>query len=251
MVSERFSLSGKIALLAGNSRFWSKYVAAALAGAGADVAVAGKSQQKLEEAIGEVQRLGRRALAVPTDTAQSSQVERMVERVVGQFGKIDILVNANDLQFAKPLLETTEHEWHRVIEANLTSVFLCCQAAGRRILKQKRGRIVNITSCLAERGIANGVTYCAAMGGVLQLSRALSLEWAPKGTTVNAIGVGWFSETDETIAEKDRPLLEYLPSGRFGHPSEIGSLVVYLASDATDFINGQFMYVDGAVMQRR
>ena len=116
------------------------------------------------------------------------------------------------------------------------------------MLKQKKGRIINITTCLAERGLANGAAYCVAAGGVLQLSRALSLEWAPEGITVNAIGAGWFSEEGKTGIMQEDLLLRYLPLRRYGHPSEIGSLVVYLASDAADYIDGQFLYVDGALM---
>lgn len=248
MVSEEFNLRGKTALVAGDGRFWGKYATAALAEAGADVAVAARSSKKLGEAVEEVQRLGRKAVAIPTDVTKSSQVQKMVEQAIAKLGRIDILVNVADLQFAKPFLEITEDEWHRVMEANLTSVFLCCQAVGKHMLQQKKGRIINITSCLAERGLANSAAYCVAMGGVLQLTRALDLEWAREGITVNAIGAGWFSETDKTGAEQEDRLLRYLPLKRYGHPGEIGSLVVYLASDATDFVTGQFLCVDGAVM---
>lgn len=248
MVSAEFNLGGKTALVTGDSQSWSKYVAAALAEAGADVAIAARSSKKLEEATGEVRRLGRKAVAIPTDVTKSSQVQKMVEQAVAELGKIDILVNASDLQFAKPFLEITENEWHRVTEANLTSVFLCCQAVGRHMLQQKKGRIINIISCLAERGIPHGAAYCAAMGGVLQLTRTLDLEWAREGITVNAIGAGWFSETEKTGAAQEDLLLRYLPLKRYGHPREIGSLVVYLASDATDFFTGQILYVDGAAM---
>ncbi len=248
MISGKFDLSGKTALVAGDSKFWSKYVAVALAQAGANVAVTAKSSKQLEEAVGEVQRLGRKAVAIPTNMTQSSQAQKMAEQAVTEFGKIDILVNAADLQFAKPFLEITKDEWLRVIEGNLTSTFLCCQAVGKHMLKQKKGRVINITSCLAERGMSNGAAYCAAMGGVLQLTRALALEWAREGITVNAIGAGWFSETEEAETVEEGRILRYLPLKRCGHPTEIGSLVVYLASDATEFTTGQFMYVDGALM---
>lgn len=248
MVSEKFNLRGKTALVAGDSQFWGKYAAAALAEVGADVAVAAKSSKKLEEAAGEVRHLGRKAIAIPTDMTKSSQVQEMVEQAMAEFGKIDILINTADLQFAQPFLEITEDEWHRVTETNLTSTFLCCQAVGKHMLKQKKGRIINITSCLAERGLSNGAAYCVAMGGILQLTRALALEWAREGITVNAIGAGWFSEMNTTGAVQEDFLLRYLPLKRYGHPKEIGSLVVYLASDATDFVTGQLLYVDGAVM---
>ncbi len=248
MVSEEFNLRGKAALVTGDSRFWGKYVVAALAEAGADVAVAAKSSRKLDEAVGEVQHLGRKVVAIPTDMTKSSQVEKMVGQAIAEFGKIDILVNAADLEFAKPFVEITEDEWHRVMEANLTSVFLCCQAVGKHMLEQKKGRIINITSCLAERGLANSAAYCAAKGGVPSLTRALALEWAREDITVNAIGAGWFSETEKAEAAAEARLLRFLPLKRYGHPREIGPLVVYLASDAAENITGQFLYVDGAIM---
>ena len=248
MGSQEFNLSGKKALVAGDSRFWGKHAAAALAEAGADVAVAARSSQKLEEAVGEVERLGKKAVAIPADMTKSAQVQKMVEQAITEFGRIDILVNAADREFAKPFLEITEDEWHRVMEANLTSTFLCCQAVGKQMLKQKKGRVINITSCLAERGLVNGSAYCVATGGVLQLTRALAIEWAREGITVNAIGAGWFSETEKTGVAQEDLLLRYLPLKRYGHPREIGSLVVYLASDATEFVTGQFLYVDGALM---
>ena len=243
-----FSLNGKKALVAGDSRFWARYTAAAMAEAGADVAIAAKNPQKLQAAAGEVQRLGRKAITITTDVTKAYQVQAAVDRVVGEFGRIDILVNAADLQFAKPLTEIKKEEWQKVMDANLTSVFLCSQTVGREMLKQQKGRIINIASGLAERGLANTTAYCAAMGGVLQLTRALALEWARQGITVNAIGAGWMAETERTGAWQEEQLLRYLPEKRYGHPKEIGSLLVYLASDATDFVSGQFMYVDGAIM---
>lgn len=248
MVSSEFSLDGKKALVAGDSRFWSKHITAALAEAGADVAVATSDSEKLKEATAEVQKLGKKAVAITADITQSSQVKEMVDQAIAGLGKIDILVNAADLEFAKPFVDITEDEWHRVMAANLNSVFLSCQAVGKPMLSQQKGRIINIISCLAERGMINGAAYCASMGGVLEITRALAIEWARQGITVNAIGAGWPSETETTGAPGEDKLLRYLPLKRYGHPSEVGSMVVYLASDAADYLSGQFMYVDGGIM---
>lgn len=248
MVSGEFDLSGKKALVAGDSRFWSKYMAAALVEAGAEVAVAASGSDKLEEASAEVEKLGKKAIVINIDTTRSDQVQKMVDQAINGLGAIDILVNAADLEFAKPVVDITEKEWNRVMAANLTSVFLTCQAVGKHMLARQKGRIINITSGLAERGMINGAAYCASMGGVLQITRALALEWGRQGIRVNAIGAGWPSDTETTGAAGEEKLLRYLPMKRYGHPSELGSMVVYLASDAADYISGQFMYVDGGIM---
>jgi NAD(P)-dependent dehydrogenase (short-subunit alcohol dehydrogenase family) len=167
---------------------------------------------------------------------------------IARLGKIDILVNATDLQFAKPFVEVTEAEWRRIMDVDMNSVFSCCKSVSRHMLEKKNGRIINIISCLAERGLANSSAYCSAMGGVLQLTRALSLEWVKEGITVNAVGTGWFAETEKTGMQNEEQLLKYLPLKRYGKPDEIGSLLVYLASDAAAFYTGQLVYVDGGVM---
>lgn len=248
MGSNEFSLSGKTTLVVGDSKYWSKYAGAALAEAGADVAIAARNTKRLEEAAEEVRHQGKKTITIPTDTTDASQVQKMVEQVVAEFGRIDILVNASDLLFARPFLEVSEGEWRRVLDTNLTSAFHCCQAVGKQMIEQKKGRIINLLSGLAERGVENFSAYCVAMGGVLQLTRALDIEWAKHGITVNAIGTGWMSEVEKTGAPQEELLMKYMPLKRYGHPREMGPLLVYLASDTTDFFSGQFLYVDGAVM---
>lgn len=248
MVAKDFELGGKVALVVGDSKYWSKYAGAALAEAGADVAFAARNAKRIEEAAGEVSRRGQKTLTLTTDTTDAAQVQKMVDQVVAEFGRIDILVNANDLVLAKPFLEISEREWHRIFDANLDPVFHSCQAVGRQMFKQEKGRIINLISCLAERGVENFSAYCAAMGGVLQLTRALDIEWGRHGITINAIGTGWMSETEKTGAPQEDLILKYIPAKRYGRPEEVGSLLVYLASDTTDFFTGQFLYVDGAAM---
>jgi len=248
MGSNEFSLSGKTALVTGDSNYWSKYAGAALAEAGADVAIAARNTKRLEEAAEAVRRQGQKAITIPTDTTDASQAQKMIEQVVAEFGRIDILVNASDLQLAKPFLDISEGEWRRLLDVNLMSAFHCCQAVGKQMIEQQKGRIINLISCLAERGVENFAAYCASMGGVLQLTRTLDIEWAKHGITVNAIGTGWMSEVEKTGEAHEELLLKYMPLKRYGHPSEMGSLLVYLASDTTDFFSGQFLYVDGAVM---
>jgi NAD(P)-dependent dehydrogenase (short-subunit alcohol dehydrogenase family) len=248
MVATDFSLSGKTALIAGDSKYWSKYAAAALAGAGADVVLAARNAARMEEAAAEVRGQGQKALAVPTDTADAAQVQKMADQVVAEFGRIDILVNAADVVLAKPFLETTEDEWRRVQDGNLTSAVNCCKVVGKQMIGQGKGRIINLLSCLAERGVENLSAYCVAMGGVLQLTRALDIEWAKHGITSNAVGTAWLSETEKTGDPAEESVLKYLPAKKYGHPTDIGSMLVYFASDTTDFFSGQFLFVDGAAM---
>ncbi len=248
MISKQFELSGKKAVVAGESKFWASHIVAALAGAGADVAVIGKASMRLDAAVQEAVKAGRKGLALPADVKNAAQVKAVIDKAAKEFGRIDILVNAADARFGKPFLQTAETEWQTVMNANLGAAVNTCKAVGPLMIAQKKGRIINVVSCLAERGMANSSAYCAAMGGVLQLTRALSLEWALEGVTVNAIGTGWFTEDRKAASDETDPLVRYIPAKHYGLPDDIGSLVVYLASDATSFTTGQFMYVDGALM---
>ena len=249
MVAEEFSLQGKIAIVGGDGRAWGQHVSLALADAGADVVIAAPKKRSIEETVERARGLGRRAMAIPTDVTNAAEIQKMVEQAIAGFGKIDILVNGTDLQLARPLLEVSEREWRRVIETNLTSVFLCSQAVGKHMMEQKKGTIINIASGLALRGVANCAAYCASMGGVLQFTKALALEWAPANIRVNSIGPGWFSEdeVDTEEAQKD-PLVRFIPMRRRGRPDDIGSLVVYLASDASQYVTGQTFVVDGGAI---
>lgn len=245
MTAKAFLLKDKVALVGGDNKFWTKSVVTALAGAGADIAIAAKGSPRLTEAVEAVRKAGRKAIAIPTDVTNATQVQKAVNQVIAEYGCIDILVNAGDTPFFQPFLEIKATEWDKVMDYNFNSVMNFCRATGKQMLVQKKGRIINIISGLAERGIANGSAYCVAMGSVLQLTKALALEWALQGITVNAIGTGWFTEPGKPV---DETLARYIPEKRYGKPEEIGSLVVYLASDVTEFTTGQFMFVDGGLM---
>jgi NAD(P)-dependent dehydrogenase (short-subunit alcohol dehydrogenase family) len=245
MTAKAFLITDKVALVAGDSKLWTKPIAEALAGAGADIAIAAKSTSGMTEAAEAVRKSGRKVLAIPTDVTKAAQVKTTVRQIVAEYGRIDILVNTGDIRFFQPFLKIKNAEWSKVMDGNFNSALNFCRAAGKQMLKQKKGRIINIVSGLAERGIVNGSAYCVSMGGVLQLTRVLALEWALKGITVNAIGTGWFAESGQSI---DESVARYIPVKRYGKPEEIGSLVVYLASDVTEFTTGQLMFVDGGVM---
>jgi len=248
MISKAFKLDGKTAIVAGDSKYWSKYVSKILLEAGANVIVASKNTRSLDEIKDVSPGYKQSFIVIPTDTTDRLQIESMTEQVINKFGRIDILVNTSNLLLAKPFLKISEDELYQVFDTNLVSVFHCCQIVGKEMIKQKKGRIINMVSCMAERGVENFSVYCMSMGGVLQLTRALNLEWAGSGITVNAIGTGWMSETEKTGDINEESLLKYIPLKRYGKPDEVGPLVVYLASDTSDFLSGQFLYVDGAVM---
>jgi len=249
MIGDEFSLKGKVGIVAGDSGLACS-VAEALAEADAEVILAGRglNAREVQDVQAAARRMGRRVVAVRTNIAQPRGAQAMVDKALAEFGRIDILVNTVDLPFGKPLVEVTNDEWRRVFDANLTAVFYCCRAVGQHLLQQKSGRIINIVSGLAVRGMSNWTAYCASKGGVLQLTRALALEWARANIRVNAIGTGWLSaEEVSEEAEKD-PLIRYIPMRRKGKPSELGGLVVYLASDASDYVTGHLYVVDGGVL---
>ena len=249
MIPKEFSLEGKVALVAGDGRGWLGELASYLAEAGADVALADMDQKQVEAAAQAVQKWGRRAMAIPTDVTSYQQLEEMAAKVISQWGKIDILVNNMDLQFAKPLLEVAEEEWQRVIVTNLSAVFLCTKAVGKHMVERKEGKVINISSVLAERGLSNSTAYCASKGGVGQFTKALALEWARQNVKVNAIGVGWVPEQAGGEQEGAKsPFERYITLRRFCQPEDIGALLVYLASDASSYETGQTYYVSGGVM---
>ncbi len=257
MISAEFSLHGKTALVTGDGR-WLKYVAAALAEAGADVALAAQNPKALETAAREVRRHDKKVAAIPTVLTRSRDVNKMVEQVLSRLGRIDILINTNDLEFAKPFPQVTISEWRRVIDANLTSLFLCCRAAGKAMLLQKKGRIINIYSCQAEKGLPNSAVYSAAMGGVVSMTRALAVEWGREGITVNAICPAYVRTplvenqiADQAFARGISPqevieqvMLEPAAIKRLIEPQEVAALVVYLCSEAASVVTGAAWAID-------
>ena len=243
-----WDLTGRVALVTGDCRGWTPYFAAALAEAGADVALAGHAGSDANDAAHLVRAQGREALVIEADLTKSEDVDRVTASAAAWFGRIDILVNNAHVDFGKPLAETTDAEWDAVMDFNLRSTFLLCRAVGRLMLAQGGGRIINIGSGLAERGLVNSTAACAAQGAVKQLTAALGLEWARDNVRVNGIGAGWLSTKAPTEEDNRELLVRFIPSKRRGHPSDLCGLLVYLSSDASDFVTGQMVYVDGGAM---
>jgi len=256
MSIEAFTLQGKVALVIGASNDIGRAIALALTEAGADIAGASvlaspREGEAVSMCLSEIQARGRKGIAQTIDSSNEDAVNTLVQRTARELGRLDILVNAHDLPFAKPVTDVALDEWRRVLDVNLTGPYLACRAASGQMLAQGQGRIINIVSLLSERGMTNGSAYCAAQGGVLNLTRALALEWARTGITVNAIGAGWTEGmgliADETIQQQ---LSRYIPQKRLAQPEDIAAAAVYLASDSTGFVTGQIIWVDGAVRCR-
>jgi NAD(P)-dependent dehydrogenase (short-subunit alcohol dehydrogenase family) len=252
---DAYDLSGKKALVIGAGGDAGRAIALALAEAGADVTVSSASENgdevaRVMKVQREITKMGRTSATVATDVTLGTGVQVMVRQVAKDMDGIDILVNAPDLFLGKPAAETTDIEFNRVIQTNLAGTFHGCRAAGKEMLKQGRGgRIINVTSVLGERAIANGAAYSAAQAGVLNLTRALATEWGPSGITVNAIAQGWMEYTpligDPNPAENKT--VRFVPMKRAGAADELGPLAVYLASDSCGYISGQVLFVDGGL----
>ncbi len=240
----------KVAIVTGAGRGIGKAVALALAGDGVNIVLAEVEPERARAAAAEIERLGVATLAQQTDVTSRASVERMVEATIERFGRLDILVNNAGVIDPAPVLQMTEDQWDRVLDVDLKGVFLCSQAAGRRMVERRSGSIISIASVLAQFGMQGRANYCAAKAGVTALTRVLALEWAPFGVRVNAIGPGYvMTELQrEAIAQglaHVEKRLEDVPLRRFAEPSEIGQVAAFLASEKASYITGQTIYPDG------
>ncbi len=244
-VNSEYRLDGKVAFLAGEGDGITPTIARALAEAGAKVFILGPHQPVVEGAMMEVASLGGQSLGLFGEPSDPTSVERALEAFLPIWGKVDILVNNARTSFGKPFDQVTLEEWDEMMRRNVGAAYLLANRVGREMTANGGGRIVNIISGLAERGLWNSTAFCATQGAVLQLTRSLGLEWARKGVRVNAVGLGWLD--DESNAEND-PLTKYIPLKRRATAEEIGPLVVYMASDACNFTTGQPVYLDGGLL---
>ena len=247
-IPSEWDLTGKKAIITADSRGWTPYLAGALAEAGADVAVAGSESSDMADAVSAVESHGRKAVAIPTDLTDASAVQNMVANAIEELGGLDILVNNARAEFGKRFENVSEDEWDRYMDFTLKSVFLACQAVGPYMLDQGGGHIVNIGSGLSQRGLWNSVAVCAAQGAIHQMTSSLALEWGKQGIRVNGVGAGWVTPEEPSEEDQRELLVRYLPSRRKGHPNDLAALVVYLSSDACDFVTGQTIFIDGGAL---
>jgi len=258
MITDEFTLQGKVAIVTGAGRGIGKAISLAFAQAGADIAAAARTKEEVEETCREVQALGRQGLAIATDVTRADQVDRMVEETISHFENIDILVNNAGTAVFKTLVSPdgqsmTEEEWHWVMDTNLTSIFLCCRAVGPHMFKQKKGKVINISSISSQKAQDDDIPYNVSKAGVDMFTRCLALDWAPYNINVNAIGPGHFHTRLSAESHENPKLREMIvsciPMGRVGNLPELGLLALYLASSASDFITGQIIFIDGGCLQ--
>ena len=251
-MSAPFDLTGRVAVVTGGNTGIGRGIAVALARAGADLALVGRS--RADETAAEVKAQGRRAALIEADLATIAPIGSVVERTLDQLGSLDILVNNAGIIRRADAVDFSESDWDAVIDTNLKSLFFMCQAAGRHMLAQGRGKIVNIASLLSFQGGIRVPSYTASKSGVAGLTRLLANEWAGQGVNVNAVAPGYIATNNTTALQseetRNRQILERIPAGRWGDAADIGGAAVFLASSASDYVHGHILAVDGGWLAR-
>jgi 2-deoxy-D-gluconate 3-dehydrogenase len=251
-VTNPFDLTGRVAIVTGANTGIGQGIAVALAAAGADVALVGRSPA--EETAVMVDAAGRRALQIGADLSTIAPIQEIVDRTLAELGGLDILVNNAGIIRRADAVDFSEEDWDAVVDTNLKSVFFLSQAAGRHMIGKGRGKIVNIASMLSFQGGIRVPSYTASKSGVAGLTKLLANEWAAKGVNVNAIAPGYIATNNTAALQADenrnRSILERIPAGRWGEPSDLGGAAVFLASDASNYVNGHILAVDGGWLAR-
>ena len=246
-----FDLSGKVAIVTGASRGLGQYFGRALARAGADLVITSRTLDSLTEFQREVENLGRRAVPLELDVRSYDSIQRMAEGAHQAYGKIDILVNNAGCNVRKPAVEVSWDDWNLVLDTNLRGTFFVAQAVARLMIPRRYGRIVNVGSVTSVFGYAGLGPYSASRGGVKQLTMSLADDWGPHGITVNCLAPGWFKTKQNQVLYENREWVEYItdriPLKRPGRPDDLDGAVVFLASDASQYITGQTLLIDGGI----
>ena len=251
MIHNFFDLSGRTALVTGTSRGLGQYLARALARAGADIAMTSRNEASLSEFEHEIQALGRRTCAASLDVRDVASIGAVVASLEKQLGPIDILVNNAGCNIRKPALDVTLDDWNTILDTNLRGSFFVAQAVAAGMVKRGYGRIINIGSVTAVAGYAGLAPYGASRGGIRQLTMSLADDWGRFGVTVNCLAPGWFKTAQNRVLYENEAWVEYLrdriPLKRPGSPDDLDGAVVFLASEASRYVTGQTLLVDGGI----
>jgi NAD(P)-dependent dehydrogenase (short-subunit alcohol dehydrogenase family) len=249
--NDLFDLSGRVAIVTGTSRGLGQYMARALARAGADLVLTSRNRNTLEPFAKEMRALGRRVVSLELDVRDHASIERMAKDAAAALGRLDILVNNAGCNVRKPALDITWDDWNLVLDTNLRGTFFVAQAVARHMVERQYGRIINIGSVTSVFGYAGLAPYCASRGGVRQLTMSLADDWGRHGITVNCLAPGWFKTEQNKVLYEDPEWVEYLvdriPLKRPGAPHDLDGAVVFLAAEASRYITGQTLLVDGGI----
>lgn len=246
-----FDLSGQVAIVTGTSRGLGQYFARALAKAGADLVLTSRKRESLREMEAEVKSLGHRSVSLELDVRNYDSIQRMAQDAQKAFGQIHVLVNNAGCNVRKPAVDVTWDDWNLVLDTNLRGSFFVAQAIGRGMIERGYGRIINIGSVTSVFGFAGLGPYCASRGGIRQLTMSLADDWGKHGVTVNCLAPGWFKTAQNQVLYDDAEWVAYLtdriPVKRPGMPNDLDGAVVFLASEASRYITGQTLLVDGGI----
>lgn len=249
-VKRLLDLTGRVAIVTGGSAGLGRQMAEGLAEMGANVVLCARKKERCEQAAEELKTLGAKALALGCDVKNAANIQEVTDATVSQFGRIDILINNAGTSWGEPFEEMRLEHWNKVIETNLTGIFLFSQAVGKIMIGQRRGKIINIASVAGLRGASadyQAIGYHASKGGVIAFTKDLACKLAPHNIQVNAIAPGWFPTrmSKVVIEQYKESMLKRIPLGRFGSEHDLKGAAVFLASDASDYITGHVLVVDG------
>jgi 2-deoxy-D-gluconate 3-dehydrogenase len=251
-VRSLFDLSGRVAVVTGGAKGLGEAMALALAGAGADVAIVGKTQENNERTVASIREMGRRAIAVQVEVRQQEQVRHMVSQVTKQLGRFDILVNSAGYAEVRPIAEFPLELWEYIMDVNVKGTFLCSQEAAKVMLRQGMGKIINISSLQGFAGRAGDAAYAASKAAVNLMTMSMACEWARRGICVNAIAPTWcWTDLTAPYLGKNEfygQLQQRIPIGRAGNREDLFGITIFLASDASNFVNGAVIPVDGGAI---
>lgn len=250
-MNELFDLSGRVAIVTGTSRGLGQYFARALARAGADLVLTSRDLKTLEPFEAEIAAIGRRSLSLDLDVRDYDSIQRMVSAAHSFCGRIDILVNNAGCNVRKPAVDISWDDWNLVLDTNLRGSFFVAQAVARHMIAQRYGRIINLGSVTSVAGYAGLGPYGASRGGIRQLTMSLADDWGKYGVTVNSLAPGWFRTAQNNVMYEDSEWVEYLkeriPLKRPGQPNDLDGAIVFLASEASRYVTGQTLLVDGGI----